>query len=432
MSLSFYGFLMIVLVLAAILSKKISPIVSMIVIPAVIVVIMGNGAELDTYITNGVKSVAGTAVMFIFAILFFNMMILSGAFDPIVKTAVRLAGNSPTKIYIATLIVAMIGHLDGSGATTFIITVSAMRPVYQRMKMSMMHLILLTSFGAGIMNIIPWGGPTLRVMTVFDAGVREVFVPMIIPMAAGFLALFALSFFWGKRAKGAAADPGAGTEAQNGADADARFRRPKMVPVNLVLIIVVVVVMLTGILSPTSTMAFAFVLAVILNYPKREDQDELIKRFAPIVLPLTSLTFAAGIFTGILNGAGMLTAMAETIAALIPTQASGFVAVIVGFLGVPLSMLFSPDAYYYGILPTLASAFAQFGLDPIAIGQLSLLGGQMTLGSTMTPLIASSFLLPSLVDIDFAAYQKKAVPMACALGIFMVLVAVVTGCVKVF
>ena len=73
----------------------------------------------------------------------------------------------------------------------------------------------------------------------------------------------------------------------------------------------------------------AFAVAVIVNYPKPDDQMEQVRSYAVGMITVVSIIFAAGIFTGILSGTGMITEMATSLVYIISTSSGGFMAIIV-------------------------------------------------------------------------------------------------------
>ena len=78
----------------------------------------------------------------------------------------------------------MLVALDGDGATTFLISVTALLPVYRRMGIDPLVLPAIVALAAGVMNLLPWGGPTARAMSVLRAGVDQIFVPVLPAMGS--------------------------------------------------------------------------------------------------------------------------------------------------------------------------------------------------------------------------------------------------------
>lgn len=432
MNLALIGLITVLLVLVLILTKKASPLVAMVAVPTIACLLVGQGSGFSGFVVEGLKSIAPTAAMFAFAMIFFNMLIDLETFDPIVNAAVRFAKNDPTKVMLATILVACVGHLDGAGSTTFILAVGAMSPIYKKMKINMFYLGFFTAIAAGIMNIVPWGGPTLRAMTVFESDAATMFTPLIPAMVVGLVATCILAVIFGKkeakRLKEAGVDVVAEITEEKASEKETKNNG--FIIVNTLLIVVAVVVMIKGILAPATTMILAVVISFLINCREKSEQDAVMKKYSPIVVNLLLVVFATAVFTGVLNGTGMLNAMAETIANNIPASLGRFAPVIVGVLAFPMSFLFTPDAFYYGVLPTLAAAGESLGVSGIIIGRAALLG-QMTVGFPFSGLNATSYMLPEMVGMEFADFQKKAIPSAYLVSLIMVVAALISGCITI-
>src|SRR5690606_7181330 len=173
--------------LAAVLSQRVSVFVALTVLPIVAAIVAGEGARLSELVLAGFETVAPVAIMITFAVLYFSLMVDAGLFDPAVRRVVRWAGGDPLKITVGTAVLTLLVALDGDGASTFLIMVSAMLPVYRRLGMRPLVLTAVICLGAGVMNMIPWGGPTARAMAALDLTSGEVFVPVLPAMGAGIL-----------------------------------------------------------------------------------------------------------------------------------------------------------------------------------------------------------------------------------------------------
>lgn len=197
--LTILGFTMIATFLVLIMMKKMSPIAALVLIPALFCVFVGKGAKLGDYVIDGVTSLAPTAAMLMFAIVYFGVMIDVGLFDPIVRAILKFAKADPLRIVVGTALLAAIVSLDGDGSTTFMITVSAMYPLYKRLKMSLVVMTGVAAMANGVMNTLPWGGPTARAATALKLDASDIFVPMIPALAVGLLFVIALSYVLGLR-----------------------------------------------------------------------------------------------------------------------------------------------------------------------------------------------------------------------------------------
>ncbi|EHO82783.1 CitMHS family transporter [Fusobacterium ulcerans] len=417
------GFITIIVLLAVIMLKKMSPLVALISVPVITALIGGHGLNIGKYINDGVKSIAPTGTMFIFAILFFGILTDAGTFQPIIDQILKIVGKDPIKIAIGTAILAMIVHLDGSGAVTFLVTVPAMLPLYEALGMRKTTLATIVALGAGVMNILPWGGPTIRAATSLKIPVTELFNPLLIPVLAGILFVLFVAFKLGRDEKiriGNIEDINIDTNNLGEKKESRNFI------VNILTIVVAIVVLVSGKLSPTVVFMIAFCISIVINFPSVKEQKERVDAHAKAALMMASILFAAGAFIGIMQKSGMITEMSTVIVKTIPQSLGSYMAVITGVISMPASLLFDPDSFYFGVMPVLATTAQEFGSSAIAVGRAAILG-QMTTGFPVSPLTASTFLLVGLTGVELGEHQKKTIPYAFLTTIVMLIVAIVTG-----
>ena len=422
--LALLGFLTVVVLLAAIMSKKLNPVVALIIIPIIFGLIGGYGLELPKFILEGIKSIAPTGTMFIFAILFFGILTDAGTFQPIIDKILGKVGKDPVKITIGTAILAMLVHLDGSGAVTFLITIPAMLPLYNALGMRKTTLATVVALGAGVMNILPWGGPTLRAATSLKIDVTELFNPLLIPFLSGVIFVFIVAFYLGKQEKKILTNL---CEVEITEDKSEKKKITKsLFLVNVAIILVTIVFLIKGKVNPTVTFMVAFCIAIMINFPDTKKQKEVIDSHAKEALMMASILFAAGAFIGIMQKSGMITEMSDFLVKAIPVSLGKYLAIITGVLSMPASLLFDPDSFYFGILPILSNTASQFGVSAISVGRAAILG-QMTTGFPVSPLTGSTFLLIGLTGIELGEHQKKTIPYAFLATIIMLAVAIITG-----
>ncbi|MDN5351394.1 MAG: citrate-Mg2+:H+ or citrate-Ca2+:H+ symporter, CitMHS family [Clostridiales bacterium] len=432
--LALLGFLTIVVLLALIMTKKASPVVALIAVPIIAALIGGFAGDLNTFIVDGIKSIAPTGTMFIFAILFFGILTDAGTFEPIIGGIVKVVGKDPAKITVGTAILAMLVHLDGSGAVTFLVTIPAMLPLYDALGMRRTTLATIVALAAGTMNIVPWGGPTLRAASALEVSVTELFNPMLIPVICGILFVLFIAYTLGRNEKKRIEKEGANVDdvvIEKIVDEEkASLARPKLFWINILTIIVAIAVLIKGIFSPTVIFMMAFAFSLVLNYPNVKDQRARVDAHAKAALMMASILFAAGLFTGILKGSGMLSAMAEVTVAMIPMSLGKVIPLLTGIVSMPASLLFDPDSFYFGVLPVLSQAASAFGVDPLNVGRAAILG-QMTTGFPVSPLTGSTFLLVGLTGVDLGEHQKKTIPLAFLTTIVMLIVSVIIGVIAI-
>jgi len=427
--LAFLGLLTIVLLLVLVISKKASPVIALILIPIFTGILAGKTADLPKMIGDGLQAIAPTGVMFVFAILFFGILLDAGTFKPIITRLLKLAGNDPIKIALATAFLAMLVHLDGSGAVTFLVVVPAMSPIYDQLGMKRITLASIVALAAGTMNILPWGGPTIRAASALNISVTELFNPILIPFFAGLLTVLGIAFWLGKKEKSQVQLSIFNPESLNNQEENS-LHRPKLFWLNVLLILLAITAIILNWAPPYVVFMVAFALALIFNYPKVEDQKTRIDAHAKEALLMASILFAAGCFTGILKGSGMMEAMAETVRVILPEQLGKQLPILTGLVAMPASLLFDPDSFYFGILPLLSSTAEHFGASGLEVGQAAIMG-QMTTGFPISPLTGSTFLLIGLAGVELGDHQKKTIPLAFLVTLVILLISVVMGIISV-
>lgn len=423
--LAIAGLVTIVVLLAAILSQRVSALTALIAVPVAAALAIGTGRTTATFIAHGIQSVAPVAGMFIFAILYFGVMTDAGMLDPIIDKILRTVGTDPPRIVAGTALLALLVHLDGSGAVTFLITIPVMRPLYDRLGMDRRVLACAASMAAGV-NFLPWTGPMIRASAALHIPVTEIFRPLVWVQAVGIVFVFATAWWLGKREARRLGSERQREEAlQRKLDAAAlELRRPKRFWINLTLTLLLVVAMVGFRLDPVAVFMAGLVLALWVNYPDLKTQAERIDAHARAALMMAAILFAAGAFTGIMKESGMLDAMTKAAVHVVPGHIAPHLPFVLGLLSMPLSLVFDPDSFYFGVLPLLANVANGFGIPGVRMGQAAVLG-QMTTGFPVSPLTPATFLITGLAGIDLRDHQRFSFFFLLAASVLMTLACVV-------
>jgi CitMHS family citrate-Mg2+:H+ or citrate-Ca2+:H+ symporter len=423
-----------VVLLALILSKKVSALSALMLVPVVGSLIAGFGLDTADFAIAGIKNIAPVVAMFVFAILFFGVLTDAGMFDPIIDTILKLVGRNPVKITIGTAILSMIVHLDGSGAVTFLIAIPAMLPLFEELKMDKRVLACVVALGAGTMNLVPWGGPTIRAATALQVEITELYTPVMIPQLFGILFVLAIARYLGskeaKRLQLDSMEDGGKNYSRKITEEEELLRRPRLFWFNVILAITVIVFLIMGIVAPALLFMLGTIIALMVNYPNLKDQASRIDSHAKASLLMASILLAAGVFTGIMTESGMIAEMASATADVIPAGAGKQIPVIMAVTSMPLSFVFDPDSFYFGFLPVLSEVAGQFGVEPISVGQAAILG-QMTTGFPLSPLTATTFLLIGLAKVDLAEHQRFTFKYAFGTTIVMTIVSLLIGTIPI-
>ena len=427
--LALLGLCTIAILLAAILTKKMSPLVALITIPIAAALIGGFGLETSKFIVAGITNIAPVAGMFVFAILFFGIVTDAGMLDPVISGILRVVGSRPSRIVPGTALLALLIHLDGSGAVTFLVTIPAMLPLYTRLGIDRRILACVASLAAGV-NFLPWTGPMIRASAALHIPVSEIFMPLIPVQLIGLAFVFGVAYYLGRKEEirlGLTAGAPAGFVQMHAlSEAELAVRRPKNFWINIALTVIVLGVMISGKVDPVVMFMIGVVLALMINYPNADMQRARIDAHAKAALLMASILFAAGVFTGIMNKSGMLSAMAKTAVGFVPPEMASHIPAVLGVLAMPLSMLFDPDSFYFGVLPVVAEVSKMLGVEPIQVAQAALLG-QMTTGFPVSPLTPATFLVAGLAGIDLADHQKYTFKYLFAASIVMTISCIVLG-----
>lgn len=430
---AFVGFVMIVAIVVLLLKGKMSPIVVLTLVPGIAALLLGfTPVEIADFIKEGVKTTTTNGILFIFSVIYFGVMSDTGMFDVIVKNLVKLAGNNVIAVTVATAIIATIAHLDGTTATTVLITIPALYPVYKKMKIDPKILLCLTGACMGVMNLLPWGGPVARAATVISMDANELWHILIPIQILGLIANITVGVLLGMYAKKHGAGQGMGEiievdeKAQKEEEA---LRRPKLLIVNLLLTVGLLAVLSSGIVTSYVAFMVALALALAINYPDLKLQDKLIKKHAPAALIISATLFAAGAMVGIFNGTEMLTAMANVIIGIVPSFLGKYLHIIFGILALPLGLCIGTDAYFYGIMPLVIEVGATYGIAPLSTAVTMVIGKNLAL--MVSPLVPATFLAIGLADVELKDHMKFSIPIYWGVSIIMVIVAVILGVVPV-
>ena len=437
--LALLGLCTIALLLAVILTKRMSPLVALIVIPVAAALIGGFGLDTGKFVLTGLQNLAGVVGMFVFAILFFGIVSDAGMLDPIIDRILATVGTRPTRIVPGTTLLALLIHLDGSGAVTFLITIPAMLPLYDRVGIDRRILACAASLAAGV-NFLPWTGPMIRASAALKLPIPAIFTPLVAVQVVGLVFIFAVSYWLGlreerrlarvPRALGAAAvgasQPVAARRTLS--EAERTLRRPGRFWINIALTVLVLgtMVFMAEKVPPALMFMLGTALALVINYPDVDAQRQRIDAHAKAAILMASILLAAGVFTGIMQGTGMLKAMAQAAVTFVPPGMGSHIPFALGLVSMPLSMLFDPDSFYFGVLPVVAEVAQHLGVPPVQVAQGALLG-QMTTGFPVSPLTPATFLVCGLTGIDLADHQKFTFPFLFAASVVMTFACVVLG-----
>jgi CitMHS family citrate-Mg2+:H+ or citrate-Ca2+:H+ symporter len=421
------SFLMLACFIYFLMSKRLSALTALILIPTAFALIGGFQADLGKYVIDGLKMVAPNGVLMIFAMLYFLTMTEAGMFDPLVSKIVKAVRGDPVKIFVGTVLLAFIVALDGDGATIYMIVLSAFLPIYKRLGLSLPMVCCLLLQVAGLGNMVPWGGPTARAATAMHVDVGQMFVPMLPAMIACVIWTFVLAWLFGRRERARLG----GTIDLNGDFAEHKEHRGDgwRFYFNWLLTGLLILGLCLELFPLSYMFMVAACLTLVVNFPSLKDQQEQLALHAPPILAVSSLIFAAGVFTGVLSGTGMANAVATGLLQVIPASFGPYMAVITALLSIPVTWLVSNDVFYFGILPILAETAQHHGITAVEMARASLIGQPVHI---LSPLVASTYLVVSMLKLDYAENQRFTMKWSVINCFILLAVSLLTGIFPLF
>lgn len=420
--LTVMAYSMVVVFMALIMTKRLAAVVALIVIPILFGLLAGFGVQIGPMMMDGIKKLAPTGVMLMFAILYFGIMIDAGLFDPVVRMILRLVGGDPMKVVVGTAALAMIVSLDGDGSTTYMVTAAALLPLYFRLGISRLVFACVVMMAAHNMNLLPWGGPTARAASALSLEMGDVFLPLLPAMVITGIWVLFVAYLLGLRERRRLGVMALEVDPQHPemslVGGDPTLLRPKLLWFNFLLTVALIGMLVWGKMPLPVLFMVGFAIAISVNYPNQQTQKERIAHHSENALPVVALIFAAGIFVGILSGTKMVDAMADSVIRGVPTWMGPYMGLVTAVLSLPFTFFISNDAFYFGILPILAKTAVAYGFTPAEIARASLIGQQVHL---LSPLVASTYLLVGLAKVEFGDHQRYTMLWAVSAAAVMML-----------
>jgi len=429
-----YG--MIIAFMALIMSGRATALIALITVPILFALLGGFGPEIGPMVMNGLRAIAPTGVLLMFAILYFGLMIDVGLFDPLIRAIVRVCHGDPLRVIVGSALLVLLVSLDGDGSTTYLLCLTAMLPMHRQLGINPLILPCLAMLSNSIMNISPWGGPTARVMSALHLDASQVFLPLIPGMIAASGVTLGIAWWFGRRERARLKsiqwrDAAPVMESPLGGDVQlsSHPRSKPLMIFNLALTCALMVGLIAGVLPLPLLFMGAFAIAISVNFPSLQDQKERMAAHSASVIAVVSVIFAAGIFTGILSGTRMTDAIAQSVIGIIPESAGNFLPLITALLSAPMTFFLSNDAFYFGVVPILAEAGKAYGIAPEIIARASLLGQPV---HQLSPLVAANYVLIGIAGVEFGAHQRFTWKWAVLLALVMIAVAGLIGVVPLY
>ncbi|MBO6163852.1 MAG: citrate transporter [Lachnospiraceae bacterium] len=455
------GFLTIIAIVYMLFQSKTLPSIAFILFPTILAVILVIGgyyqlADIGELIKGGFKSTGPTAALFVFSVLYFGIMNDVGLFDVIINALMKLVGDNVIGVTIMTAVIALIGHLDGGGASTFCILIPAMLPVYKKMHMRPTTLLRIAVLAMGVLNLMPWAGPTMRAASVLGMEAGALWQTLIPIQIFGVILCLAHAVLAGFQEKARGAGLAGKLAKEEGevvvdsaavAAADAEHNelvRPNLFAFNLILTIAVIALLVWDQFPSYFPFMIGVGIAIMVNYPGAKMQKKIINSHAGPALMMCSTLMGAAVLMGILvygfdvEGAAVIakpgmematisvvTCMANIIKMVLPAALGQNLPLVIGILSVPLALAFDTDSYFYGMLPIMIAIGAGFGVEalPIAVAMVVC----RNCATFISPMVPATLLGIGLADVDIKDHIKASFLYVWAFSIICMIFAIILG-----
>ena len=441
------GFACIVAIVVTLFKSKTLPSIAFIIFPMILGVILVFGGyysweNIGKLIKSGFSSTGPTAALFVFSVLYFGIMTDAGMFDVIIGKLMLLVKDNVIGVCVMTCIIALIGHLDGGGASTFCIVVPAMLPVYKKMHMRPTTLLRISVIAMGVLNLMPWAGPTMRAATVLGIEAGSLWQTILPIQACGIVLALAAAVLNGiiEQKRGAGLNGKLAQEATHlnsvveaAAEAESAnndLARPKLFVFNIILTIAVIALLIKDIFPSYVPFMIGVAIAILVNYPGAKMQKKIINLHSGPALMMCSTLMGAAVLMGILvkdiEGVNsVITCMSNLISSILPTALGQHLPLVIGILSVPLALAFDTDSYFYGMLPVMIGIGEGFGVGamPIAVAMVVC----RNCATFISPMVPATLLGVGLADVDIKDHIKNSFLWVWTFSIICMIIGVIVG-----
>ena len=430
MKLAIIGFVLMIVLMYVLIREKMAPPVAFILLPLIAAAYAGFGMEdIAGFVKTGMNSMLSTAILFVFSISYFTLMSDKGLFDPIINFLIKKAGTNVTTILVAAVLTTFVAHLDGSGATTFLIVVPAFLPICKEMGIRPKALLGAMCGAYGVMNIVPWGGPTMRAASVAGVEAGDLYSFIIPGIACLVLMAFVIVFVVAMIEKKNGAGNAAKIESEQKKAEEKKVTYDAIYWFNLILTIVMLVFLFMDLPIPLySIFMVAYAIALIVNFKSVKEQSKKIKEYGSNAMVMTVTLFAVGIFMGVIKDSGMVEAMAETIVNALPAVIAPHMHWFMALFSVPLLMILGTDAFYYALLPIIIGVVQPFGITPETVAATFLLSA--TMATPISPSVAAVYVGLGLADVSISEHIRYSLRLVWPASIAVLILSTLVGVIQ--
>lgn len=346
-------------------------------------------AEMSLYILKGIENVIPVALMFATAILFFGILNETGTFTAIIT---KIAGRfhlTRKNIFLMTVFVSAIAHLSGSGAVSYLIVITTCKSIYNENKIPLTNLMCLSSLTFGVMNMLPWAGPSGRLAGVLNTDPVSIWRLCIPSQIFGILMVCVIACILSNYQKLSDIDSLSENNckqciARNKPILIQQSRKKRCLSVGIMTIIIILLI----ITRISSWIVFMMGLSVISIINLKEVKKMELMKYIKSAGIMAGTVLASGVMVGVLTQSSMLTSMSEMISGLLPVSMREHIHILLGVLANPISWIMSGEVEIFGFMPIAAKIASEC---QIAV--------EVTAAAFLIPYSAVIFVLPMTVSV---------------------------------
>lgn len=423
------GAVMLAVIVVLLITNKVSIIPVFGILPIIAALVLGfTLKDIQGFMNDGFKSVLNTVVLFSFAVMFFSLLSEVGMFDVIVNKVMKYLGNNVLAVMYVACFVTIISHLDGSGATTALVTIPTMLPIFKKMKIRSICIVAIMSIMSGAMNVTPWCASMLRVTSVVGVDAVELWrylLPVqVCAIIFGLLMMIPMAMI--EKRHGAGMDDAEFAELKANIDrpVEVKVSRPVLI-FDMLLTLFMIVGLLLGWFGTALGFIVAFGLALVINFQGMKEQGNAIKRHAGPAINMVMTIIAIGVLVGIMNGTRMIEGMTNAILAVMPESLGQHLTMIVSLLVVPINTVIGSDNVYFALTPILQNIVSNYGVSSMAIATAVVI--PCALAANITLIGPSPYLALGLAECTMGEHLKYTFKWIWLQAIVCILIAGIIG-----
>lgn len=430
------GFVMIILIMALLLTQKVTAMFAFAIIPIIGGLIVGmSPLQIGNSVQYGLGLTTSVALVMLFALPYFLLLADTGFFNEIVRKVLRHVKITPPLLICLTLVVSWIVGLDASVTSQYIIVMPLLYPFYKKFKISPIILMFFTTMGIIMDFDLPWTARTLRAVSLVPKvqnGATALFSKMLPVQIVFFILLLVIAYLVGLHVqKKQHIVVGKTSKEERIALAaevkdDKELARPKLFWINVALTLIIIVCMVA---FPTFPQYYLFavgiVIAFMINYPDQKLQNKLWKKYAKSMVPVMPTILLSGVVVGVMTKSGMMKSMVNVLLRILPKSVGPYVYIIIALIS-PLMFLFTNDTWYFVLMPIVMSLEAAYNVP----GMVVIATLFMNMGALLSPVAQPQIYLgPSSVGDSFTIpdYIKKSFLPIWGLNILWIAIGLLLG-----